>query len=145
MSLFFHLFNKWFSISITCKVKVTVKATQLCLTLCHPMDYTVRGILQARILDWVAFPIHRGSSQPRDWRQVSHTAGGFFTSWATREVQEHWSGQSISSPVDLPEPGIELGSSVLQADSLPTELSGKPRYSLIICKAYGNCYQESLI
>ena len=57
-----------------------VKVTQSCLTLCDPMDYTVHGILQARILEWVAIPIFRGSSQPRDETQVSHIAGGFFTS-----------------------------------------------------------------
>ena len=45
-----------------------------------PMDYTVHGILQARILQWVAIPFSRGSSQPRDQTQVSHIAGGFFTS-----------------------------------------------------------------
>ena len=44
------------------------------------MDYTVHGILQARILEWVAFPCSRGSSQPKDQTQVSCTAGGFFTS-----------------------------------------------------------------
>ena len=49
-------------------------------------------ILQARILEWVAFPFSRGSSQPRDQAQVSCTAGGFFTSWATRKAQENWSG-----------------------------------------------------
>ena len=48
-----------------------VKVTQLCLTLCDPMDYRVHGILQARILQWVAFPFSRGSSQPRDQTQVS--------------------------------------------------------------------------
>ena len=42
-----------------------MKVTQLCLTLCDPMDYTVHGILQTRILEWVAFPFSRGSSQPR--------------------------------------------------------------------------------
>ena len=47
---------------ISCKVKVA----QSCLTLCDPMDYTAHGILQARILEWVAFPFSRGSSQPRD-------------------------------------------------------------------------------
>ena len=56
------------------------------------MNYTVRGILQARILEWVAFPFSRGSSQPRDQTQVSHIADEFFTSWATREAQEYWSG-----------------------------------------------------
>ena len=47
------------------------------------MDYTVHGILQVRILEWVAFPFSRGFSQPRDWTQVSHIAGRFFTNWAT--------------------------------------------------------------
>ena len=42
-----------------------LKVTELCLTLCDPMDYTVRGILQARILEWVAFPFSGESSQPR--------------------------------------------------------------------------------
>ena len=62
------------------------------LTLCDPMDYTVCGILQARILESVAILFSRGSSQPRDQIQVSLTAGRFFTSWATREAQEYWSG-----------------------------------------------------
>ena len=44
------------------------------------------GILQARILKWVAMPSSRGSSQPRDWTQVSHIAGRFFTRWATGEA-----------------------------------------------------------
>ena len=48
------------------------------------MDYTVHGILQARILEWVAFPFSRGSSQTKDRTQVSPIAGGFFTSLATR-------------------------------------------------------------
>ena len=63
-----------------------MKVAQLCLTLFGLIDYTVHGILQARILEWVDFPFSRGSSQPRDQTQVSHTAGGFFTSWATRET-----------------------------------------------------------
>ena len=50
------------------------------------------GILQARTLEWVAFPFSRGSSQPRDQTQVSHIAGRFFISRATREAQEYWSG-----------------------------------------------------
>ena len=60
--------------------KVKVKVAQSCLTLCDPMDYTVHGILQARILEWVVSPFSRGSSQPRDQTQVSLIAGGFFTS-----------------------------------------------------------------
>ena len=57
-----------------------VKVTQSCPTLCVPVDYTAHGILQARILGWVAFPFSRGSSQPRDLTWVSHTAGRFFSS-----------------------------------------------------------------
>ena len=56
------------------------------------MDYIVHGILQARIPERVAFPFSRGSPQPKDWAQVSYIAGGYFTSWATREAQEYWSG-----------------------------------------------------
>ena len=59
---------------------VKVKVAQSCLALCDPKDYTVHGILQARILEWVSFPFSRGSSQSRYRTQVSLTAGGFFTS-----------------------------------------------------------------
>ena len=60
---------------------VKVKGIQSCPALCNPMDCTVHGNLQARILEWVAFPFSRGSSQPRDDQiQVSCIAGGFFTS-----------------------------------------------------------------
>ena len=55
-----------------------------CLTLCDPLDCilpgsSVHAILQARMLEWVAIPSSRGSSQPRDQTQVSHIAGRFFT------------------------------------------------------------------
>ena len=64
---------------------------QSCPTRCDPIDCSlpgsfVRGILQARILEWVAMPSSRGSSQPWDQTQVSHTASRFFTVWATREA-----------------------------------------------------------
>ena len=62
------------------------KVAQSCPTLCNPMDYAVHGILQARILEWVAFLFSRGTSQPWDWTRVSHIAGRFFTSWATKEA-----------------------------------------------------------
>ena len=55
-------------------------------SLSHVQLFVTPGILQARILEWVAFPFSRGSSQPRDRNQVSCIAGGFFTSWATREA-----------------------------------------------------------
>ena len=65
-----------------------VKVAQSCPSLHDPMDYTVHGILQTRILEQVAIPFSRGSSQPRDQIQVSHAAGWFFTNWATREAKQ---------------------------------------------------------
>ena len=64
---------------------------QSCPTLCDPMDCSlpgssVHGISQARTLEWVAIPFSRGPSWSRDQTQVSCTAGGFFTLWATREA-----------------------------------------------------------
>ena len=56
----------------------------------------VHGILQARILEWVAISFSRGSSQPRDWTQVSWIAGRFFTIWATWEAEEYWRESSQS-------------------------------------------------
>ena len=53
--------------------------SQSCPTVQDPMDYTVNGILQARILEWVAIPFSRESSQPRNGTQVSFTAGRSFT------------------------------------------------------------------
>ena len=97
--------------------------TQLCLTLYDPMDCSspgssVYGILQPRILEWVAIPFSRGSSQPRDWTQDSHTAGRFFTSWAIREANNKllmklnlfW-GDSRTGPVvkSLPSNATDLG------------------------------------
>ena len=59
---------------------VFVKVTQSCPTLCNPMEYRAHGILQARILEWVATLFSKESSQPRDQTQVSHIAGRFSTS-----------------------------------------------------------------
>jgi len=67
-------------------LKDELKVTQSCPALCDPMVYAVHGILQARILEWVAIPSSRGSSRPKDQTQVSIIAGRFFTSWATREA-----------------------------------------------------------
>ena len=65
--------------------------TQMCPTVCDPMDCSppgssVHGILQAKILEWVAIPFSRGSSQPKDQAHVSYIADGFFTIWATSEA-----------------------------------------------------------
>ena len=78
-------------------MKVKVKLAQSCLTLCNPMDYSlsgfsVHGILQARILEWVAIPLLQGN---------------------------------------LPDPGIKPGFPALQADSLPSELAGKPHWQIL--------------
>ena len=113
----------------TCAVLCLV--VQSCPILCDPIDGSppgspVPGILQARILEWVAMPSSRGSSQPRDWTQVSLSASGFFTIWATRETHEYWSGWPIPSPGALPNPGIKPGSPALQEDSLSAEVPGKP-------------------
>ena len=67
-----------------------VQVVQLCLTFCNPMDRSlpgtsVHGILQARILAWVAIPFSRGSSWPRDWSQVSDIVSRLSTLWAPRE------------------------------------------------------------
>ena len=78
---FLEVFSTSGFINSCLKVKVAQR-----VQLCDPMDYTVHGILQAQILEWIAYPFSSGSSDP----------------------------------------GIELGSSALQADSLPAELTGKP-------------------
>ena len=62
------------------EIRKKVKITRSSLTLCNPMDYTVHGILQARILECITIPFSRGSSQPKDRIQVSCIASGFFTS-----------------------------------------------------------------
>ena len=98
-----------------------MKIAQLCLTLCDPMDYSVRGILQARILEWVALPSSRGSSKPSspillvDSSPSVHQGSPRILEWVAYPFSR-----------DLPDPGIEPGSPALQADSLPTELPGKP-------------------
>ena len=72
-------------------VCVCVLVTQLCPTLCDPMDCSplgtsVHGILQTRILEWVYVPFSRGSSWPRDQTRISHIGSRFFTVWASRET-----------------------------------------------------------
>ena len=57
-----------------------------------PWNYTIHGILQVRILEWVAVRFSKGSSQPMDRTQVFHIAGGFFTNWTTKKAQEYWHG-----------------------------------------------------
>ena len=82
--------------------------SQLCPTLCNPMDCSptgssVHGISQARILEWVAISFSRGSSWPRDQTQVPCLSGRLFTIWATREALcILW---KLLSPYNVPGPG----------------------------------------
>ena len=84
-------------------VCVCVLITQSPPTLCYPMDYSlpgssVHGILQARILEWVATPFFRRSSQPRDWtKQGLLHWSRFFTVWATREAPSQVRGPHQSA------------------------------------------------
>ena len=71
---------------------------------------SVHGVLQARMLEWVAISFSRRSSQPRNWTQVSCIAGRFFTDWAKREA---WSGWEVENP--LPIQGTQV-QSLLQED-----------------------------
>ena len=83
------------------RMKVRVLVTSSCLTLCDPLDCSppgssVRGILQARIPEWLAIPFPRRSSWPRDRNPVSCIAGRFFTIWAIRpKNDECWNSLTI--------------------------------------------------
>ena len=70
------------------------------------------------------------SSQPKDWTQVSWTAGRFFTAWATRETPKYWNGWIIPSPGELPDLGIKPEFPALRADSLSAELPGNICYGM---------------
>ena len=78
---------------------------------CSPSGSSVHGLLQPRILEWVA-------------------VGRFFTVWSIREAQEYWSEKTFPSPGDLPNPGIEPAFPILEADSSPAEVPGKPHLTL---------------
>ena len=89
-SYLFESFGEIFK-SIKYCSKVKSEVAQSCPTLCDPMDCSllgspIRGIFQARVLEWVAISFSRGSSWPRDQTQVSRIAGRRFTLWATREA-----------------------------------------------------------
>ena len=119
-----------------------------------PTGSSVHGILQARILEWVAISFSKGSFLSKNWTRVSHIAGRFLTDWATKwkwkwkwsrvwlfdtlwtvayhappsmrfSRQEYWSGLPFPSPGNLPDQGIEPGSPTLEADILTSEPPGK--------------------
>ena len=119
--------------------EVKLLVASVCPTLCDPMDCSpggssVPGILQARILEWVAMPSSRGTFRPRDRYQLvsqllSHVQLFVIPCTVACQAllsmelsrQEYWSGQPFSFPRDLPDPGIEPGSPAWQADSLPSD------------------------
>ena len=82
--------TQWFYTDLKAEIKFILQIeSRLCVSESH--SAVSDSLWPARILEWVAVPFSRGFSQPRDWTQVSHIAGGFFTSWATREAKEYWS------------------------------------------------------
>ena len=85
-----HWTTREVPISVTLEQKES-EVAQSCPTLCNPIDCSlpgssVHGIFQVLVLDWIAVSFSRGSSQPRDWTQVSRIVDRRFTIWATREV-----------------------------------------------------------
>ena len=92
--------------------KVKVKVARSCPALCNPMNYTDHGILQARVLEWVAFPFSMGSFQPRDWTQVSSIAGRFFPNWAIREALENCFVNSSACPTKALNCSVKIRDSV---------------------------------
>ena len=87
-----------------------VKFAQSCLTVCDHMDYSLlgfsaHGIFQERVPEWVAISFSRGSSQPRNWTQVSCIADRHFTLWATREaLVQGWNlnwGENTRSKIQI--------------------------------------------
>ena len=105
-----------------------------------PCTIHVHGILQARILKWVAVPFSRASSQPRDRTQIFRIAGRFFTSWATREAQNTRVGCHSLLQGILTTQGSNLCLLCLlhwQTGSLPLMPRGKPFIRVV--NVY-NCY-----
>ena len=118
-----------------------ILVAQSCPTLCNSVDCSppgssVHGILQARILKWVAIPFSRGSSWPRDWTWVSCIAGRFFTIWVAREAQIfiYLAPLDLSCMWDLiPWLGLEPGPPALGMSNLATELPGYLHTCTNIC------------
>ena len=87
--------------------------TQSCPTLGSPMNCRLQaplslGNLQAGILEWVAISFSRGPSRPREWTQVSHIAGRFFTIWATRGANNLSIKYVKEKSVDVPKISLHI-------------------------------------
>ena len=119
---------------------VKVLVIQSCPTLCDPTDCSlpsssVHGILQARILEWVAIPFSRGSCRPRDWTWDSCFAGRFFTIWATSSVQSLCHVWLFATPWTA---ARQASLSITNSRSLPKLMSIEsvmPSNHLILCRS----------
>ena len=103
-----------------------VKVTQSCLTLCDPKDYTIHGILQARILEWLAFPFCRRSSQPRDQIRSPTLEADSLPAKPPGKPKNTGVGSLSLLQQIFPTQEIKPRSPTLQVDSLPAEAPGKP-------------------
>ena len=127
-----------------------MKVAQLCPTLCDSMGCSLpgsslHGILQAIILEWVAMPFSRGSSQPRNWTQVSCLAGRFFTVWDLAMgtfghsilcVGPTWAASLASTPqIAVALPSSQLWQPPLSPDTMKCLLWGK----LTLVENHGVC------
>ena len=115
------------------KVKVKVSRVRLFVT---PIDYTVHGIIQARILEWVAFPFSRESFQPRDQTQVSCIAKRFFTSWGPGKPKN--TGVNSLSLLQQICPTQELSRISCIAGKLFTNWAIKEALHSVVCQLYFN-------
>ena len=93
---------------------------------CSPLGSSVHGDSPDKTMEWVAMPSSRGSSQPRNWTQVSHIAANSLLSESPVKPKNTGVGSLFFLQGDLPNPGIEPGSPELQVDSLAAKLPGKP-------------------
>ena len=98
---------------------------------CSPPGFSICGILQARILEWIAISFSRESSRPRDWTQVSHIVGRHFNLWATRDV-----GQGV--PLNDGSQGCVMGT-LYVAHCLSVCVGAVPRAFFWFCYLFVTC------
>ena len=106
-----------------------MKVTQSCLTLCDPTDYTVHGILQARILEWKPFPSPGDLPNPRIKPRSPTLQADSLPAELPGKPKNTGVGSLSLLQGNLPDPGTASGSPALQEDSLPAELPGKPNFN----------------
>ena len=133
--------------------------SQSCPTLCDPVDCSlpgssIHGILQARILEWVAISFSRGSSRPRDWTNVSHLVGRRFTLWATREAIDWETMETVTGFIFLDSKitadgdcSLEIRICLFLGRKTMKNLDGilKSKTSLCHQSPYSQCYGFSVV